>query len=856
MAAVPQWGSSSYFDHLQLRDLHDYLCSLPSSTLDRLYNHPATCLTVFRELPELAKNYVLRTLFTDQPIPESLVTSWVKTEFHNHHIGSLKKLKALRIWRESMIGGPNRCEMNPTFRNNLKAALCGGGSPWVKYTTPLEQDKHNREPDFLDKYATERWETVLHFMTGSYDNSSSTGGVSQDVIKILLLSSLMKCETPGASPLISPAGFQFLLMDRSSQVWYFLLQYLDTVESWSMDPVECLSFLFQLSFSSPAKDYPTDGLSDCQLKMLQHLREIGLVYQRKRKSRRYYPTKLAVNLASSSAERSSVLNQGEEGYIVVETNYRVYAYTDSSLQIALVGLFCEILCRFPNLCVASLTRESCHQILHFLRTRAHPEMLKKTPTIPATISDQIRLWEMERSRMKFTEGVLYNQFLSQDDFETLRKYAETIVIAIVLAMMMMMMMMVHVVEDAKGSWGSYLGELIETSCHCQSFRTRRCQAILETPTTNMKMSKCIIYPRCDGDVVNAIDSSKLIIECLQVMKSSEKDLPSPSSVASQESLEQSESIPNAPRQIGEAEMSKDLPTEFVNYLRSLFDILDHDKCGFVKITDIESYWDAKGSSFSGVLESLRKVTPSNGLLSFEGLCGGLKLAIRSSNTKTNTFATTSTRRVDVQKDTEWTSDSSEDSFRIRDVSKETELIDKWRDLKPKSSSKEHLDIAPVNTSNSNLTNIKTTSTSKVYFIGKETGRGSEGLRGGSKIVPPVNVIDKKTRSSQVEEELQTLKTGLAVMEKARKWYFRRITAVQEEKLHLQQSDQISLEQGSPKPVEVPKTSLDHFQQLRDDIYAKNSRIAQLEREKSALIRDLFSSKASVTGSSIKDPADK
>ena len=32
-------------------------------------------------------------------------------------------------------------------------------------------------------------------------------------------------------------------------------------------------------------------------------------------------------------------------YIVVETNYRVYAYTDSSLQIALLGLFTEVLYR-------------------------------------------------------------------------------------------------------------------------------------------------------------------------------------------------------------------------------------------------------------------------------------------------------------------------------------------------------------------------------------------------------------------------------------------------------------------------------------------------------------------------------
>lgn len=34
-----------------------------------------------------------------------------------------------------------------------------------------------------------------------------------------------------------------------------------------------------------------------------------------------------------------------KGYIVVETNYRVYAYTESNLQVALLGLFTELLYR-------------------------------------------------------------------------------------------------------------------------------------------------------------------------------------------------------------------------------------------------------------------------------------------------------------------------------------------------------------------------------------------------------------------------------------------------------------------------------------------------------------------------------
>ena len=122
-----------------------------------------------------------------------------------------------------------------------------------------------------------------------------------------------------------------------------MLQYLDSVTSRGMSLVECLSFLFQLSFSQLGKDYSTDGMSNNLMNFLQHLREFGLLYQRKRTSGRFYPTRLALNIASGESKSSAETNK--EGYIVVETNYRIYAYTDSNLQIALLGLFTEILYR-------------------------------------------------------------------------------------------------------------------------------------------------------------------------------------------------------------------------------------------------------------------------------------------------------------------------------------------------------------------------------------------------------------------------------------------------------------------------------------------------------------------------------
>ncbi|XP_047240737.1 general transcription factor IIH subunit 4 [Girardinichthys multiradiatus] len=422
---------------LQCKNLHEYLRELSPEILDRLYNHPATCLGVYRELPSLAKNYVMRMLFLDQPLPQAAVALWVKKDSKRDHDDCVSVLTGLRLWHSQHLqGGLQGYFLNPVFKDNLGTALLGGGAQWADEGSTLGPDRHARDIESLDRYAMERWEVILQFMVGS------PSAVSQDLAQLLVQAGLMKSEA-GEAPYITSAGFQFLLLDTASQLWYFTLQYLKTAQSRGMELVEILSFLFQLSFSTLGRDYSVEGMSESLLTFLQHLREFGLVFQRKRKSRRYYPTRLAITLAagvtnnsssSSSYNIASIPGTKDAGFIVVETNYRIYAYTDSELQIALVALFSEMLYRFPNVVVAQLTRESvqqaiangitAQQIIHFLRTRAHPVLLTQTPVLPPTITDQIRLWELERDRLQFTEGVLYNQFLSQADFEVLRDRAQ------------------------------------------------------------------------------------------------------------------------------------------------------------------------------------------------------------------------------------------------------------------------------------------------------------------------------------------------------------------------------------------------------------------------------------------------
>ncbi|XP_071152435.1 suppressor APC domain-containing protein 2-like [Mytilus edulis] len=91
-----------------------------------------------------------------------------------------------------------------------------------------------------------------------------------------------------------------------------------------------------------------------------------------------------------------------------------------------------------------------------------------------------------------------------------------------------------------------------------------------------------------------------------------------------------------------------LPRQFLSSLRTLFDILDEKKCGYVRLQDIETRWHEEGVKGlpSGVTDALRKVVPPNGYLSFERFVSGLKLALLTSKTKPNSNPVNEKENID------------------------------------------------------------------------------------------------------------------------------------------------------------------------------------------------------------------
>lgn len=425
----------------------EYLEELPGTTFQKLYAQPSTALAISRLLPHIAKTIVLGMLYMPHPFPVALLESWIKpnSESVQTRDHALSILQRLRILFDDTSTGRPAYKLSDAFARSLRLALTGGGDHKSFGVPCSTEDKSTVTIDFLDTYARKQWESILYYVVGSA--SANLGGQSD--ISLGTRSLLEKGQfvtVHNRQALITREGFTFLLQDVNSQAWTLLIVYLEVSSSLQMEPVDVLSFLFTLGSLELGVSYSTSNLTATQLQMLEDLADFGLVYRRDSSSTRYYPTRLATTLTSdapalpNSSLTSTTVQAGnaadEKGYIIVETNYRLYAYTNSPLLISILSLFCQLYTRYPNLITAKITKASIQnaitrgitadQIITYLTTHAHPILRKQQPILPPTVVDQIRLWQIEGERMTAWRGYLIKDVGSQEDYDRAVQYAEAL----------------------------------------------------------------------------------------------------------------------------------------------------------------------------------------------------------------------------------------------------------------------------------------------------------------------------------------------------------------------------------------------------------------------------------------------
>lgn len=411
-------------------------------------------------------------------------------------------------------------QLNEIFRQSLRDALTGflpdSTQDQSKITLASSEDEKKKKSsdldtifdddvddtitiEYLDRYCLAKWENILHFMVGTEIKDIPSVGV----LSLLRFSGLMELPSDRERRdilngqiddsidneyeddnekksihvlkqlLITKTGFQFLLQEISSQIWTLLIQYLIMAEKLDMNPVDVLNFIFLLGSLELGQGYAISMLSKTQLIMLDDLQDYGLIYHQKASSV-FYPTRLATSLTSESSSfktASSAIDQEisqprndkstNNGAIIIETNFKIYCYTSSPLQIAILNLFVHLRARFANLVTGIVTRESVRsalrngitatQIINYLESHAHTGMIElaeaeynkkyefessignttaleqlKLEILPPTVVDQIKLWQLEMDRVQAFKGYLYKDFNNDFEFEKLLSYGEDI----------------------------------------------------------------------------------------------------------------------------------------------------------------------------------------------------------------------------------------------------------------------------------------------------------------------------------------------------------------------------------------------------------------------------------------------
>ncbi|CCE89898.1 TFIIH/NER complex subunit TFB2 TDEL_0A05660 [Torulaspora delbrueckii] len=465
--------------------VNQYLEELPQQIQSRLYQSPATCLAIYRLLPQMAKFFIMSMVFNENEISLRDLDRWVKASGKNQFQDAIKSMKSLHLLIPVRTNGPMMINLNQTFRESFRNALTGGE---VNNSFGIVVDEPNDvvNTEMLDAYSADKWETILHFMVGTSLASTPSG----NVLNLLKHSKLMEEVSTTGEFKITNEGFQFLLQEVNSQIWALLLQYLKMTETLQMDPVEVLNFIFMLGALEFGKPYSMDGLSDTQKLMSKDMRDYGLVFQKNSNSKVFYPTRLATMLTSdaksirgASGAMDSVLKQNkdeasnkaassnadadsdddevgingqpiQDGALIVETNFKLYSYSNSPLQIAILSLFVHLKSRFTNMVTGQITRESIRralingitadQIIAYLQTHAHPQMRRLAEEklekkleldanckdtlqiLPPTVVDQIKLWQLELDRIISYDGSLYSDIDSHQEYILLSTYAQDI----------------------------------------------------------------------------------------------------------------------------------------------------------------------------------------------------------------------------------------------------------------------------------------------------------------------------------------------------------------------------------------------------------------------------------------------
>lgn len=335
----------------------------------------------------------------------------------NLHINTIKILPNIReslsiLLRLNLIRREDdRIFLEQEFRESLISAFCNpdfsGELVKLNDQDPLYKDSLYK--DSLSMISEEKLRNILEFIVSvTKSNEIST------VKDILHYSNLIDVNQQ-----ITNKGFEFLLLSHKDQLWLLIVNSIRHYSRNKSDELRLFNILLEILMKRDSGPYSCGEY----LPWFLFLNSLGIIFITERRDDSIVFHVYNTVLLGSSFQSNSLSKK----FIILETNFKVYAYTSKPYEKSVLSLFSRTTCTFPNLIKAYFNEESLQtafdkgitakQIIKYLQ--------EYSEGVPSNLENQINIWEQKQHRIRMREGYLYHDFIHLSDFNQVLKFLET-----------------------------------------------------------------------------------------------------------------------------------------------------------------------------------------------------------------------------------------------------------------------------------------------------------------------------------------------------------------------------------------------------------------------------------------------
>lgn len=418
-------------------NLLDFIIKRDEYVVLELLKDIDSCRTFIRLLSPLSQHFLFRMLMIQEPLELSIIRTWAPPGCERNLQQAFNQLSECHFFVLKQLSLEVGVQLHPDIRrvllngNSEKSDDSQYQSQFVKSESfpfqtsspsifpPREQVRLTnleeipyKEPQELDDWSASQLDKILYWML-ELDSK-----IDPEMRQLLRKSHLIEIDNT-----LTKEGHQFVLSDRRSQIWLIVRSYLSTFISSPPELILALKFILKLGSYQFTRGYHVSTLTSTQQELLAPFCSLGLILLDRDF---FFPTRVVLNFFGKEQLDKS------EGWILIDTNFKITAYTSSPLHVALLKKFSYITYQMPGFTSAYISPvklrdaldkgTSLEDILSFLRLNICTT--KGEGKIPSDVEHQLLVWKSQRERITTTENCVMRTYTSEDKANVARQIAD------------------------------------------------------------------------------------------------------------------------------------------------------------------------------------------------------------------------------------------------------------------------------------------------------------------------------------------------------------------------------------------------------------------------------------------------